>query len=381
MVKPTRSARLKKIVTKNVNLAVQAKRVKRKRNKKVVARKVDVFGPVATIDTAPVSVGNTYQGCKPVVTHFSDGIRVQGRDFLMNVDPTAITITDWCLVGACPVSPDCMVASAIKGFVNTYAEYSVHGVAFHYITAAATTNQGSMMMYIGKNRQDPGLDVTNDNFMSVVLSDDRTVLGPVWKNSTATYFPPPVFRPTNIMSTEGLHEQAPGELFVYTKITDNVTPGFILVDYDISFRGLQANPRGLTLPIARMKYHQVALHTSTTTINTAIPFLLDVDKLLDGVTTSAPPSGYTIGDVYKVVMNSEYAALGGRLRTGIFSADLPLTATASINVDDGYTCYGLAIAATTMVMYSTYYAACSAASPLVAAVSNGNVLTIPAYVS
>jgi hypothetical protein len=352
-----------------------------RRKARVSKQKQPVFGPVTTIDTAPVSMGNTFQGAKPIVVHGPNGVRVRGRDYLVNIAATASSVQDWVLVAGCPITPACMVTSTIKGFVNAYAQYQTHAVAFHYITASSTANQGSVMFHVGKNRGDPGLDHSNDNFLPMVLSDNNTIIGPLWKNMTASYFPETPWLPTNLLNAEGLHEQASGELFVFTKTSDDVIPGFVLIDYDISFREMQANPKGLTLPVSRMKYTQVVLTAAGTTINVAASFVVTSGLLLDGTTASSAPAGWTIGDVYKIVINFTNASLGGRLATNVFTANLPLSGVGPMTVDDGFTCYGLVISATTVVIYSTYYAATSASAPISFGVTDGDVLAMPAFMS
>ena len=167
------------MVKKQVKKVVVKERVKVKPRpmKKKAARKTTkpVFGPISTIDTAPVSIGNTVTGSSPVVVPVEDGMRVQGRDFLMKIDNTATSITDWTLVGGVPLAPACMVASALKNFSNTYAHYVIHGLAFHFITSTNTSSDGSVMFYINKDRHGPGLPTDSPNFMPMVLSDHNTV--------------------------------------------------------------------------------------------------------------------------------------------------------------------------------------------------------------
>lgn len=301
-----------------------------------------VFGPVSTIDTAPVSIGNTISGAKPVVVPIEDGVRVKGRDMLSTLVVTGTAVTGWTLVAGAPITPMCMVSSAIKGYANSYAEYCIHGVAFHYITSATTGNAGSVAMFINKSRAGPGLPTDNSTFLPTVLSDHNTVLTPIWKNGTAVYHPPPRWYVTSVMNDEGLHEQCPGELLVYDRVGEAVAPGYVLVDYDISFRNMQASSKQLSLPVQRMKYHEIALYTNASVVaNQAAEFHPAFAVLLDNTTVSSLPPGWAIGDVYKFILNLNDSVFGGSntasnlifelINAGQYSRDVVLT--------DGFTCF------------------------------------------
>jgi len=222
-----------------------------------------VFGPVSQISSAPVSMGNSIQGTKPIVHPMKDGVRIQGRDFMFQLaNVVSSTQTNWVLAGGCPLIPHAFVASTLRGYASMYSEFTVHGYSFHYVTASPTSVVGDVMFYVNKDRGSALLDTSNSNFMSVVLSDPNTVIGPLWKNHTATYVPTFKTYTTNILNDEPLRDEGPGELFIYSKTGINSTigsPGYVVVDFDITFRTLQTNYRDLTFPIARLKYTQYGL--------------------------------------------------------------------------------------------------------------------------
>jgi len=323
--------------------------------------KAPVFGPVSTIDTAPISIGNSVTGSPAIVVPVKDGIRVKGRDFLMNIDPTATGITGWTLVAGTPVTPMCMVSSAVKGFANSYAEYYIHGVAFHFITATSTSEAGSITLFINKNRSAPGLPTDGNSFLPTVLSDHNTLLSPLWKNCSAVYFPEPNWYTTNIMNDEGLHEQSPGELFVFTKSTVNTSPGYILVDFDISFRNMQASTKALSLPIARMKYTQVTFSITALAMvqGSGAVFNIATNTLMDGSTTSSAPVSNAIGDIYKCVWNLNDTVFGGGTNATNLLRVSYLSSNISLSLTDGFTFYAVVVTATTALLFGTYEQATS----------------------
>lgn len=338
----------------------QPVRMKRKAGKRRAPQSTPAFGPVSTIDTAPVSIGNTINGSTPIIIPIEDGQRIQGRDFLIPVASTGASIVDWTLVAACPVAPACMVASTLKHFSSTYAHYQVHGIAFHYITSATTASAGSVMFYINKDRAGPALSSSAANFMPAVLSDHNTLIGPLWQNCTASYFPEANWYATDVLNNEPLLGQCPGEVFVYTKTASTDVPGYILVDYDISFRGLSLNPKASILPITRMKYTQVRMSATAiaTTVNsTPVDLAINSGLLLDGVTTSIAPSGILPGDVYKVVFNLDDATLSTFTTITLLTRELSASVFVVETITDGFTCYAMALSPTQVRLFPTYAAA------------------------
>lgn len=367
---PTKKINLAKKVV--VQMPTQKRRaVNRPSQQREARNRPPIFGPVSTIDTAPVSIGNTFTGAKPIITAIPGGQRIKGRDFLVNVDPTATSVTGWTLVAAVPLSPVCMVSSGLKSMMNMYSKYMVHGVAFHYVTACTTGDSGSIMLYIGKGRGEPGLITDNPNFLPVVLSDPNTVISPVWKNCSAVFHPTPVWLTSDIFNADGLHEQAVGELFVFTRIPSANIPGYILVDYDMSFSNMQVNIKSLSLPISRMKYTQVRLADITPVANQVATYTWDFvgQFLLDGVTNTAAPSGAAVSDIYKIIININDGYQGMVPLNAAFFMNFNVAGGATVvpggNFVDGATIYGVCnTVGLGLVLFPTYYAASTNATPL-----------------
>lgn len=335
-----------------------------------------MFGPVSSITTAPVSIGNTISGSAPIVTQVKDGVRVQGRDFMFQVAAVRSTQTDWVLAGGCPLIPHAFVASTLRGYAGIYAEFIVHGVSFHFITSSPTTNSGDIMFYVGKSRGSALLDTSNPNFMSVVLSDPCTCISPLWKNASAGYVP--VFKTysTDILNDEDLRAEGPGELFMYTKSAALLSPGYVLIDFDITFKTLQVNVRELTFPMNRLKYNQYGLgYTANVGWTQGNEIAVQTKgPLLDGVTTSSITADPAIklGDVFKVVMCINTSGFSTVLVTNLMQYGVRQGVETAIGVipvtpDDGFTCFGVYINAGEggiLLLYPTVAAAMSQQYPL-----------------
>lgn len=363
MVKPSKKGTN---VKRKVQVRARASRVRPRGNA------TPIFGPVTTIDTAPVSIGNSFQGAAPIITPIPGGQRIRGRDFLINVDPTGVAVTGWTLVAGAPITPVCMVSSGVKSLMQMYGKYCVNGVAFHYITSCTTGDAGSVMMYIGKDRGGPGLNTANANFMPVVLSDGNTVISPVWKNCSAVYHPPPLYLPSDTFNSDGLHEQAPGEIFVYTKLASVNIPGYLLVDYDLSFVNMQVNLKSLSLPVARMKYTQVRFYDAAVVNAQVAMYSWDVvgQFLLDGTTNTVAPTGSELGDIYKIIINVDDGYVGAATLPLSWQYNAPISGGASLipatSYTDGATVFGVFTVGGAVAFYPNYYCASVLANPLIA---------------
>jgi len=342
-----------------------------------------VFGPVTTIDTAPVAIGNTYTGSKPVVVPTLDGVRIRGRDYLLGIDSTAASITGWTLVGGTPLTPACMVTSTLKHFANSYSEYTIHGFAFHYITTASTAETGSVMFYVNKDRIGPGLTTSSANFMPLVLSDHNTLIGPLWQNSTAVYIPEPEWMPVDVALSEDLRHQAVGELMVFTRTSVTDSPGYVLIDYDITFRNMQVNPRSLYLPVSRMKYTQVlcTIPSAAYTQGNGAFFTIVGGTLMDGVSTSALPTGTVVGDVFKVIMNITNANFTAVTVANIFETVLTAGNSVGMTITDGFTAYAIYSSTGHFYLTSNYVSSMAVATNVSWGVTATFAATIPAYIS
>jgi hypothetical protein len=232
-----------------------------------------------------------------------------------------------------------------------------------------------MMFYFNKNRGSALLDTSNNNFLSVVLSDPHTVMGPLWKNHSAGFRPNPISYSTDILNDEDLQHEGPGEIFVYTRSAANLSPGYILVDYDITFKTLQTNIRSLLFPIARLKYSQVGLgYAGPVSVVQGAEAVFGTDQpLLDSLSSSSivQDTQSKLGDVYKVVLVTRYINIVNAARDTLLQYELRQGAEAIegpvfTTIDDGFTMFGVYMNSGVggiLMMYPTVAAAMSQQYP------------------
>jgi hypothetical protein len=359
---------------------------KQKKNKGPAPRRAPTFGPVSQINTAPVSVGNSVRGSKPRVSQSIDGARIVGRDFAFALSASASAVTGWEVIGGMPLTPCAFPSSILRNYCQMFAKFKVNKCLVHYITSSPTSQAGDILFYYERDRLAPFPDYSNSSFLPFVLSDDHTIIGPQWTNHTMSIKPVPEWKSTLYGNQTDINEDAAGSFFLFSKTNAANSPGYLLIDYDISFREMAVNPRAGTLPIARSQSTFVALDPgSTSTTGNAPTWNLTIGKNIANV-TSTVPTGWVLGDIYKTVLqvtasqqvNTTWSGVGTTPNsTNLirYADDLAIT------IDDGFTCYLLATTTTSGVLYSTLEGAVTNSRALEYALTNtSNVSTICAEI-
>jgi len=300
------------------------------------ARKRPV-APVSMMTQAPVSIGNTISGLEARVVPIPNGIRVTGRDMIFTTTTTASNA--WTLVGGMPLTPSVMFGSAVQNYVRCYGSWRFIACAFHYIASSPTSAAGQVMMYTQKTRSDPMINWASTTFVPFVMTDPGTTLGPVWTNHTSTYKPEPGWRSTDYLLGDDLNDEAAGDIFCFEKSGATSLPGFVLMDYIIEFRELSANPKRSLLPLERTTWVNVALGRNAIPVTlggsvAVFPF----NVKLDGSASVEPP-GASIGDIYKVVIDSTNSIYGTANVSNLLQLSYPGGAT--ISIVNGFTVYAV----------------------------------------
>lgn len=325
-----------------------------KRARKLPAR--GAFGPVSTINTAPVSVGNSVRGSAPRVTQTTDGARVVGRDFAFALSGTAAAVTGWELIGGMPLTPAVLPSSILRNYCQMFNKFKINSVTVHYITSSPTSQAGDILFYFEKDRLAPMMDYSNSSFLPYTLSDPHTVIGPQWTNHSMVVKPTRDWKTTLYGNQSDLNEDAEGTIFFFSKTNAANSPGYLLIDYDIQFKELSVNPRAGSLPIARGQSTFVCLNnTATVTANNGAIWNLTVGKNIANV-TSALPTGAIPGDIYKCVLQVTASQQVNASWTG---TPTPTTAALlqygnsnrTLTIDDGFTCYAVYNAGVSVVLY------------------------------
>jgi len=318
------------------------------------------FGPVSTISTAPVAIGNSIRGSQPICRPEAGGMRVCGRDFAFACGSTVAAATSWQLIGGMPLSPSMFGVSTLLNYARMYGEFRFNNARVHYITSSPTSQAGDILFYYSKSHTAPLVDFTNTSFLPYILSDPHTVIGPQWTNHTLEVMPTKDWKTTCPLSSSDPDEESAGVVYLYSKTNSANSPGYIIIDYDISFREISVNPKAGLLPITRCQMSYLTLGTTTTVVSAGVTTVVGnvQGTNIDG-TASTLPVGAKAGDVYQAILFPTNSVVTGTNAawTNVTTANLfrnanGLTGT-SLIVDDGVTIYILMLTATTFQFYTT----------------------------
>jgi len=322
------------------------------------------FGPVSTINTAPVSVGNSVRGSAPRVTQTTDGARVVGRDFAFALQATVAAVTGWEVIGSMPITPSVLPSSILRNYCQMFNKFKVNSLTFHYITSSPTSQAGDVMFYFEKDRCSPFPDYSSSSFLPFVLSDPHTVIGPQWTNHSIVLKPTKDWKTTLYGNESSLNEDAEGTIFFLSKTNAANSPGYLLIDYDITFKELSVNPRAGTLPIARGQSTFTCLTPSTNSVTAGgvTTWVWNAGKTISGI-TAVPPTGAIVGDIYKCVLAVTATVLAGNAAWS--GSVTPTTSNMlqyggsnrAITLDDGFTCYLAWNTTNTLAFFPTIEAA------------------------
>jgi len=326
-------------------------------------------GAITTVNTAPVSIGNSIKGSSNrEIPTANGGVRVIGRDFMFQPVGTKSTINDWTTVGGCPLTPACFADSVLSNYMRMYAKFRFRSVVAHYITSSATSSTGDVMFYYNKDRSSVYLNQTSTNLLNFVLSDDNTVIGPQWTNHSAQFKMGQEWKLCDYGMHSGVEEYADGDMFLLSKTSTTDSPGYVLFDYDIEFAEKNVAIRLIKFPMTQILWNPVAFGVTALAVTTSTVALGQINtKTTIASATSAWPTGSEDGDVYKIIIDYTNSLLANSAWTNVTASQLLLSPTGTaMTVSDGMTIYGVrtdATVADTMKFYPNVESAYTESSP------------------
>lgn len=318
--------RLSTMASKNSSTKAMASTVRVKPTKVVKPlpkhtpeRTLAPFRGVTEVDVAPVSLGNTIRSVKQRVEVNGDTVRVIGRDYVSTVGGTIAAFNNWTFQTGMAFSPIALNASGLRGYFQSYQKYKWNRAVAHYITSSPTSTAGDVLIFYHANHGGPKVDSSSSNFLSYALSTDCAVLGPQWTNHGV-----PIVEGkhewlnTDVLNAEDVQHQADGELLVYTRNTFNAvtssadSPGYLLLDYDISFQNRMLNSRVNTIPSSLFKWFPTGFRYNNGPVTGGDVASFDMGGTVNylGVALNQP-AGAAIGMIYQVVFDVAQSVVTG----------------------------------------------------------------------
>jgi hypothetical protein len=343
------------------------------------------FGGVSQVGMAPVTIGNTIRAVKQRTMEHRNGVRVIGRDFVMAVGGTQSAFSNWCFQAGFGLSPICLNATGLRGYFQTYERFKWNAVNVHYITSSPTSATGDVLIMYHSNHGGPKVDHTSTNFMSYALSTDAALLGPQWTNhSVQIVYGERDWYDTDVLSSEDVKHQADGEVLCYTRNTTQAgspdQPGYLLIDYDVTFERRMLNPRVQSLPSSLFKWQQGVFNVNAaTTAGQTVSFNFNATNTYAGI-AGVLPAGLAIGDIFQVVFDTQLTtAIGATFATAV-SVIVSSGVTQTYPIITGTTLYavcGSAVGFGAFALYPNYDAALVGTPMVWTATSAGITLACP----
>jgi hypothetical protein len=314
------------------------------------------FGPVSSINTAPLAIGNSLQGSKASVLHTANGCLVRGRDYCFTATSTG-TVTQWCLCGGIPTAPYAFPSTVLRNISTMYNKYKLRAATVHYITSSPTSTPGDVMFYFRRNEGGSLPQPQNSAFLPYVLSDSLTVLGPQWTNHSASIEPFQNWLSTDYGATADAQEYNQYDIFLYSKTTSGSdSPGYVIIDYEYEFRELSINPRAGALSsvagvVAEWNQCAISFSGAKTAATTTLTGMTFGTTGIGGITIAAP--AFLVGDVLEIVLDVNNSSFTNTIATNFAQEQVAVTAAnaqafAAITISDGLVLYGVMGSATVL---------------------------------
>jgi hypothetical protein len=314
------------------------------------------FGNVSTVNTPPVAIGNSMSGFKSQIIHTADGCRVIGRDFAFTPAATG-TVQNWCLTGGMPLTPACMPSTALRNLVQMYNKFKVNTCLFHYITSSSTTTTGDVVFYYQKNAVSFNVNWTNNSFLPFVLSDSNTVIGPQWTNHTVIVKPTGPYCSTDYAMDSESQLYTAGDIFLYSKTSSTESPGYVIFDYDITFKECSVSPRAGTLPTFKAQWQQFNFLFSGAKTTGVTTLVVSGNNTvgIGGTTITAPV--FSPGEIYELVLDVTNSTFSTTTAANFMDLTYGNLGNNTTTITDGYCIFAVINSSAAPVLYATLVAA------------------------
>jgi len=288
----------------------------------------------------PATIGTTLTGIKPVIQVSGGRTRITGREFVTSLPEN--NQTNWFLSALFPIHPAYFKATVLANYCRSFERFTFNGGAIHYITRQPTSATGEVLMYSTTNVAEANYSYNSTSFLSVAFGLKNAVMGPIWSNHSMRL---PAGRGsglTNPLTEPDINDNLKGEVAIYTQSGVTDTAGFILFDYDFTFHDPMYTVHAGNIPI--------------TTGATDIKLFADAANEVIGTQAALQADGefgaQVNGTIFKMVLNVTGTTFGGVTSANTSLRIVNGTASSTVTLVDGFTCYGV-IVGTSLLLWPT----------------------------
>lgn len=288
--------------------------------------------------SAPAAIGTMMRGSTATSTRTRDGVRLT-TTVCIGKTTSGASSTIPSVVGFQQLNPVSLGNDEIQNFARMYQHFRMHNARARYKPQASTSSLGDFIMI---SDDDPNYRLPNteaiSSFYQKSLSTGASVLTSIWNPVDMMLKVDNRWKVCDNQNSTTLEEFSAGVLFLL--VDGNAGQfGFVFIDLDIEFEGLRFNPRA----VISGSYQGMAIRLQGTFVNPTIG--------ADAVLTA---TGFTVGDVYEVLLSTTSAAYGA----GITAAGLLVvtsgSGTTAYPILGSNLIYGRAISATQLNLWTTY---------------------------
>lgn len=267
--------------------------------------------------TAPATIGTINFGVEPKVMSFPGGVKVVGEDFVTTCSPINSANVNWATVAGFPMTPSGFGNNTMNDLAQNFTEYRVEALAVCFLPAVGTTSSGQVAIYHKPRRVDPHIDPTTNAFFAYVLNSRTGIIGPVWQPLGYKVRTSTSWLTTVPLNNTDPDDECEGEIFIATNntVATGVAPsiGIIKIQYVVSFRNMERNPRSLLMPLPNQVYFNLALTLSNAALTSGTPVGLPAGGADQSGSTSTDPSNLLNGDVFRFLVDIKRSTVGGTI--------------------------------------------------------------------
>lgn len=218
-----------------------------------------------TRTSVPVSYGSQFRSKSPVVSRSVNGARIHGTDFLNTVEGQGVS--SFGLGKAAVLSPAYMASTVLGNLARSFERYKFNKLRIHYVPKVATSVTGQIILCSQKSVSEPGLQPESGTFLNRAMSQGNAVFSTLWSPCSIDIDCPAEWKLVDPAITADPDDSIWEELQVYTQISVAAQVGYLLMEYDISFKEPIYQPHSTQIPISTGPGLRITLADGASTAN------------------------------------------------------------------------------------------------------------------
>lgn len=290
---------------------------------------------------APAAYGTVIRGGAGRQVKTGNGVRIQTTVCLGKPSQNGQTVVPE-LSTLQYLHPAVLGNDEVQNLTRIYERYRIHSASISFRPFQGTSAGGEIMIVSDADPNYRPINTgVNTSFYQRALTTQHTTIGPLWLPQTLNLAVDTEWKVCDNCNSSTLEDFSSGVVYIYTDGT-TAFPGFYMLHLDIEFREMRFNSRQLISG----SFQAMGARLSCTIVNPV--------AAASAILTS---TGFTIGDIYAVVLSTTGATFGGILTATNTLSIESATALIPYVMSGSNLVYARALSSTAATMYVTYDAA------------------------